>query len=101
MKRKQGRVTERSRTVREGKTGKEEHSFHGKCLCLLTCLLMGDPIPELGGVRVIVGFASALRRASAARFVVRLSHLDYLFQPSGTFPRSCTIVRIEKPDPIP
>src|SRR5437867_1296468 len=43
MKRKQGRVTERSRTVREEKKGKEENSFHRKGLCFLTCLLMGDP----------------------------------------------------------
>src|SRR6266542_848335 len=42
MKRKQGRVTERSPTVREEKKGKEENSFHRKCLCFLTCLLMGD-----------------------------------------------------------
>jgi hypothetical protein len=42
MKRKQGRVTERSRTVREEKKGKEENSFHRKRLCFLTCLLMGD-----------------------------------------------------------
>src|SRR6266571_7113753 len=44
MKRKQGRVTERSRTVREEKKGKEENSFHRKGLCFLTCLLMGDPV---------------------------------------------------------
>ena len=43
MKRKQGRVAERSRTVREKKKGEEENSFQGKRLCFLTCLLMGDP----------------------------------------------------------
>jgi len=47
MKRKQGRVTERSRTGREEKKGKEENSFHRKCLCFLTCLLMGDPMPPM------------------------------------------------------
>jgi len=30
--------------VREGKKGKEQNSFHGKRLSLLTCLLMGDPM---------------------------------------------------------
>jgi len=44
MKRKQGRVTERSPPVREEKEGKEENSFHRKRLCFLTCLLMGDPL---------------------------------------------------------
>jgi hypothetical protein len=28
------------------KKGKEENSFHRKRLCLLTCLLMGDPDPD-------------------------------------------------------
>ena len=29
------------------KKGKEENSFHRKRLCLLTCLLMGDPFGTL------------------------------------------------------
>ena len=62
MKRKQGRVTERSRTVREEKKGKEENSFHGKVCAYLTCLLMGDPFETISysivGVDVAVHLGS-------------------------------------------
>ncbi len=43
IERKQGRVTERSRTRRERKKGKEENSFHGKRLCLLDLPANGCP----------------------------------------------------------
>ena len=46
MKRNQGRVTERSRNVREEKKGKELNSFHGNVCADLTCRLMGDPVPD-------------------------------------------------------
>jgi hypothetical protein len=45
-------------------------------------------------------FRKNVGRFGVGRFGVRLSHLDYLFQPSGTFPRSCKIIKIEKPDPF-
>jgi len=50
MKRKQGRVTERSPPVRGEKKGEEENSFHGKRLCFLTCRLMGDPFTRLWNI---------------------------------------------------
>jgi hypothetical protein len=65
MKRKQGRATERSRTVREEKKRKEENSFHRKRLCFLTCLLMGDlkiSLPYQSLVNEIL--AGEMRKAS-------------------------------------
>ena len=46
MKRKQGRVTERSPPVREGKKGKEENSFHGNVCAYLTGRLMTPLSPS-------------------------------------------------------
>jgi len=49
MKRKQGRVTERSRPVREGeKGGKKKILFHGNVCAYLTSRPMGDPVVVLG-----------------------------------------------------
>ena len=59
MKRKQGRVTERSRTVREEKRGKKKILFTGRSVLLDLpangCLLMGDPFFDVDSIDFAAG----------------------------------------------
>jgi hypothetical protein len=67
MKRKQGRVTERSRTVREGKKReRRKFFFTGHVCAYLTCLLMGDPGDPGDSMGGIFLTCIGMRRTTAA-----------------------------------